>query len=245
MHNNEQGDKSRAIGFIFARGGSKGLPGKNVKLLAGKPLIAYAIETGLACKNLETLIVSTDDHEIANIARDYGAEVPFMRPAELATDTASEWLAWQHAIDWVKTNRGTFDIFMSMPATSPFRDVIDIQACINTLESSPDTDIVITVREAERSPYFNMVTLDENRYARVVIEPDKAFSRRQDVPVVYDVTTVAYAARPDYIMSAKKLFDGKVRTVLVPAERAIDIDTPYDFMLAECIARVRASEFKA
>ncbi|MEZ0317549.1 MAG: hypothetical protein ACAH10_11715 [Methylophilaceae bacterium] len=244
MPNKKQSDKPRVIGFIFARGGSKGLPGKNIKLLAGKPLIAYAIETALACKSLDALIVSTDDHYIANIAREYGAEVPFIRPAEFATDTASEWLAWQHAIEWVKSNRGPFDIFMSMPATSPFRDVIDIQACINTLESAPETDIVITVRDAERSPYFNMVTLDGSGYAHVVIEPDKAFSRRQDVPVVYDVTTVAYAARPDYIMSAKKLFDGNVRTVLVPAERAIDIDTPYDFMLAECIARVRAGEFK-
>lgn len=238
----KQHNNARAIGFIFARGGSKGVPGKNIKPLAGKPLIAYAIEAGLACKELETVIVSTDDQEIAEVAKAYGAEVPFLRPAELATDTASEWLAWQHAITWVRSNRGEFDVFISIPVTSPFRDVADLQACINTLKTNPETDIVITVREAERSPYFNMVTLDESGYAHVVIQPDKALSRRQDVPIVYDVTTVAYAARPDYIMQAEKLFEGNVRTVLVPSERALDIDTPYDFMLAECIARIRSGE---
>jgi CMP-N-acetylneuraminic acid synthetase len=231
--------KSRAIGFIFARGGSKGVPGKNIKLLAGKPLIAYAIETGLACKNLETVIVSTDDEEIARVAREYSAEVPFMRPAELATDTSSEWLAWQHAIKQVQMARGEFDVFVSMPVTSPFRDVSDVQACIDTLNGDPATDIVITTREAERSPYFNMVKLDAACYASVVIQPENAVVRRQDVPAVYDVTTVAYAARPEYILRASRLFEGKVKTVVVPAERALDIDTPYDFMLAECIAQMR------
>jgi CMP-N-acetylneuraminic acid synthetase len=232
-------NKSRAIGFIFARGGSKGVPGKNIKLLAGKPLIAYAIETGLACKNLETVIVSTDDEEIARVAREYSAEVPFMRPAELATDTSSEWLAWQHAIKQVQMARGEFDVFVSMPVTSPFRDVSDVQACIDTLNGDPATDIVITTREAERSPYFNMVKLDAAGYASVVIQPENAVVRRQDVPAVYDVTTVAYAARPEYILRASRLFEGKVKTVVVPAERALDIDTPYDFMLAECIAQMR------
>lgn len=230
---------SRAIGFIFARGGSKGVPGKNIKLLAGKPLIAYAIEVGLACKSLERIVVSTDDEEIARVAREFGAEVPFMRPEELASDTASEWLAWRHAIEQTQFLYGRFDIFVSLPVTSPFREVSDVEACIDTLKSDSATDIVITTREAERSPYFNMVKLDESGYASVVIQSEGAVVRRQDVPTVYDVTTVAYASRPEYILNRKKLFDGKVRTVVVPAERALDIDTPYDFMLAECIAEMR------
>jgi len=233
------GDKMRAIGFIFARGGSKGLPGKNIKMLAGKPLIAYAIDTARACKSLETVIVSTDDAEIAKVAREYGAEVPFIRPAELATDAASEWLAWQHAISSVRASHGDFDIFVSLPVTSPFRDVSDVQACIDTLKNDPRTDIVITTRAAERSPYFNMVKLDAEGYASIVIQPEDAVVRRQDVPVVYDVTTVAYAARPDYVMRTQRLFEGRVKTVEVPAERALDIDTPYDFLLAECIVRMR------
>ncbi|WP_432240584.1 cytidylyltransferase domain-containing protein [Herbaspirillum robiniae] len=231
--------KSRVIAFIFARGGSKGLPGKNVRPLAGKPLIAHSIDIARRCQFVETVIVSTDDEEIAAVARSHGAEVPFMRPSELATDTAPEWLAWRHAIEWVRTQRGDFDIFLSLPATSPFRTVEDVEACVRTLEEDAATDVVVTVRAAERSPYFNMVVLNEDGKAELVIKPTSAVSRRQDAPVLYDITTVAYAARPQFILCAERLFDGIVRTVNVPAERALDIDTPYDFMLAEAIARHR------
>lgn len=228
---------ARCIAFIFARGGSKGLPGKNIKPLAGKPLIAWSIDAARACPGIETVIVSTDDPGIAVVARAHGAEVPFMRPEELAQDDSPEWLAWRHAIRWFQAERGAFDIFLSLPATSPFRAVADIEACLATLRDDPATDIVITVRNAERSPYFNMVRHDERGYARLVIEPSGAVSRRQDAPRVDDITTVAYAARPAFILAADRLFDGRVRSVCVPAERALDIDTPYDFMLAECIAR--------
>ena len=229
--------KLRVIGFIFARGGSKGVPGKNIKLLAGKPLIAYAIETAQACSLIETVIVSTDDLEIAAVAREYGAEVPFLRPVELAADNSPEWLSWQHAIRWTQTQRGVFDTFISLPTTSPFRAANDVTACIEELHSDPETDAVITVRESERSPYFNMVHLDDAGYARLIIEPAQTVARRQDVPSVFDITTVAYAARPTFVLNASRLFEGKVKTVRIPAERALDIDTPYDFMLAECIAR--------
>lgn len=233
--------KQRVIGFIFARGGSKGIPGKNIKPLAGKPLIAYAIETARACPLLETVIVSTDDPAIAAVACEHGAEVPFFRPAELAADNSPEWLAWQHAIRWAQAERGNFDIFVSLPTTSPFRRVEDVTACIDVLRSNPETDAVITVRQAERSPYFNMVCLDEVGHARLVIEPTQSVSRRQDVPEVFDITTVAYAARPDFVLAAGRLFDGKVRTVGIPVERSLDIDTPYDFMIAECIAHHRST----
>jgi len=233
----------RAIGFIFARGGSKGVPGKNIKPLAGKPLIAYSIEIARACARLETVIVSTDDPAIAAVAREHGAEVPFLRPPELATDTAPEWLSWQHAIRWVEQDRGPFDTFVSLPTTSPFRDVSDVEACIDLLGKDAATDVVITVREAERSPYFNMVRLGEDGYAQLVIEPANAVVRRQDVPPVYDITTVAYVARPAFILKLSRLFDGQVRMVQVPAERALDIDTPYDFQIAECIAKLRCNPY--
>lgn len=231
----------RAIGFIFARGGSKGVPGKNIKLLAGKPLIAYAIEVALACRRLETVIVSTDDEAIADVARRYGAETPFMRPDHLASDTAPEWLAWQHAVQEVERERGGFDIFVSLPATSPFRNVSDVERCIGALEADPQADAVISVKEAQRNPYFNMVRLDDSGYAQRAMDAGGKIVRRQDVPPIYDVTTVAYAARASYVLGAQRLLEGKVRTVLVPAERALDIDTPYDFMVAECIARSRAT----
>jgi CMP-N-acetylneuraminic acid synthetase len=230
-----------AIGFIFARGGSKGVPGKNIKQLAGKPLIAHSIEIALACPSIGAVIVSTDDPAIAEAAKAHGAEVPFMRPAELASDSAPEWLAWRHAIEWVQSHRGAFDIFVSLPATSPFRAVEDVEACIAILKDDAETDAVITVKDAERSPYFNMVSLDAQGYAGLVIKPQGNIVRRQDVPAVYDMTTVAYAARPQFVMQADKLFDGRIRAVRVPAERALDIDTPYDFMLAQAIAANRGT----
>lgn len=230
----------RTVCFIFARGGSKGLPGKNIKPLAGKPLIAHSIATARACPRIETVVVSTDDAAIADAARAWGAEVPFIRPAELATDTAPEWLAWRHAIDWFERECGAFDVFLSLPPTSPFRAVADVDACIDALATDPRADAVITVRHAERSPYFNMVSLDLQGYAGLVIPPAGGIARRQDAPPVYDITTVAYAVRPDYVRRADRLFAGAVRSVEVPAERALDIDTPYDFELAQAIALIRA-----
>ncbi|MCF8052745.1 MAG: acylneuraminate cytidylyltransferase family protein [Desulfobacterales bacterium] len=230
----------RHIAFIFARGGSKGLPGKNIKPLAGKPLIAHAIDTAHACSRLETVVVSTDDPAVAAVARDYGAEVPFLRPRHLALDSTPEWLAWQHAVNWFRSERGDFDSFVSLPPTSPFRAVGDVEACLDTLHFHSGTDIVITVCKAARSPYFNMVRHDLEGFAHLVIELDQALARRQDVPPVFDITTVAYVARPAFVMGASHIFEGMVRTVEVPPERAIDIDTPFDFQMAECIAKMTA-----
>lgn len=228
----------RHVAFIFARGGSKGLPGKNILPLAGKPLIAYAIATARACQRLESVIVSTDDPAIAAVARDFGAEVPFMRPAHLAQDDSPEWMAWRHAIDWFQRERGEFDSFVSLPATSPFRAVADVEACLELLHSDPATDIVITVREAATNPYYTMIRHDADGYARLLMEPEYRVARRQDAPPVFDITAVTYAARPDYVMAAARIFDGRVRTILVPPERALDIDNPWDFRLAELIARL-------
>ncbi|MBW1740293.1 MAG: acylneuraminate cytidylyltransferase family protein [Deltaproteobacteria bacterium] len=224
------------MGFVFARGGSKGVPRKNVRLLAGKPLIAYAIETGLESGLINRVIVSTEDPEIAETARKHGAEVPFMRPKELALDDTPEWLAWQHAVRVMKELEPDipFDVFVAIPPTSPLRSVDDVDNCIKALIHG-DTDVVITVREAERSPYFNMVRIDENGMARLVIEPEDKVFRRQDVPPVFDITTVAYAARPDFILRAESIFEGKVKAIHVPVERALDIDTEWDFKVAECI----------
>lgn len=227
----------RRVAFIFARGGSKGVPNKNIRSLADKPLIGYPIETALACQCFDDVVVSTDSPEIAAVAREFGASTPFTRPAKLATDTASEWEAWRHAIRSVEAASGPFDTFVSLPATSPFRNVTDVTACIEMLETDPETSIVITGRRSERSPYFNMVSMDENGYVHVVIPPDRVLVRRQDAPQVFDITTVAYVSRPRFILDAANIWQGQVRLREVPAERALDIDTPHDFFIAECIAK--------
>lgn len=226
--------KSNRIAFIFARGGSKGVPGKNLKSLGGKPLIAHAIASGLAADSVDRVVVSTDSEDIAAAARDYGAEVPFIRPEELARDETPEWLAWRHAIETMRTMEGP-DCpahFISLPATSPFRAPEDIDQCVHLLEQG-DCDMVITVTEAARNPWFNMVTRKPDGEVQLVMNADGSISRRQDAPEVFDITTVAYAARPGYILEASRLFDGRVKAAEVPAERALDIDTPLDFEIAK------------
>lgn len=230
--------KPYIVACIFARGGSKGVPHKNIRPLAGKPLIAHSIEAALDCDLIDEVIVSTDDPTIAEISRQYGAITPFLRPPELAGDSSPELLSWQHAIQMLNARKDHrhVDIFVSIPPTSPLRNVDDIRTCIETYLEQ-ECDVVITVREAERNPYFNMVTITSDGYAQVVIPPQErsGVTRRQDAPEVYDVTTVAYVASPNFILRTQSLFSGKVRAVVIPSERALDIDTLLDFKIAECL----------
>jgi N-acylneuraminate cytidylyltransferase len=225
---------AHCVAFIFARGGSKGLPRKNVKPLAGTPLIGHAVQTALATRGIARCIVSTDDPEIAATAKTFGAEIPFIRPAELATDEASEWLAWRHAISFLRDRGEPVDVFASVPATAPLRLPGDVEACLSDFAKG-GADIVVTVTEAHRSPYFNMLTLAPDGTAELVIKPEAAVVRRQAAPKVYDMTTVAYVADPDYILRANGVLEGRVRAVIVPPERAIDIDTELDFRFAELL----------
>jgi N-acylneuraminate cytidylyltransferase len=200
--------KPYTIGWIFARGGSKGVPRKNIRML--------------------------DDDEIARIAQEFGAEVPFMRPAELAQDHSPEWLAWRHAVQEISKDSESrpMEVFIALPPTSPLRSVEDVDCCIQCLIQSA-ADMIITVKAAVRHPSFNMIKLDKNGYAHVVMPLDSAITRRQDAPVIYDMTTVAYATRPAFILNANSLFEGNIKAIVIPEERAVDIDTELDFAFAE------------
>lgn len=226
------------VGFIFARAGSKGLPGKNILPIAGKPLIAWSIECALKVSRIERLIVSTDSPDIAKIAKAYGAEVPFMRPSWLATDESSEWESWKHALNYLKESTGTLpNIMVSIPPVAPLRESIDIENCLNEYDKG-SSDIVISVTESHRSPYFNMVkALPDDKYG-LVNPPSSLINRRQDVPIVYDITTVCYVANSEFVLSHKSLFEGRVGAVHVPIERAIDIDTLLDFQVAEYLMKL-------
>jgi CMP-N-acetylneuraminic acid synthetase len=222
-----------AVAFIFARGGSKGLPGKNIRSLAGKPLIGWSIEHARAVKRIERVIVSTDSKEIAEVARDFGAEVPFIRPAELASDDSSEWLAWRHALEFLRESEGVLpEAMLSVPTTAPLRLPIDLENCLDEFAKG-GADMVITVSEAHRNPWFNMVKENQDGTVSLVIAPASGVIRRQDAPAVFDIATVAYVARPQFVMHQLGPFSGSVRAVKVPVERAIDIDTLLDFELAE------------
>jgi len=218
----------KTYGFIFARGGSKGVPGKNIKLLGGIPLIGHAIKAGQDSGMLDRIIVSTDDEKTACVAEEFGAEVPFMRPANLAKDDTPEWLAWRHAIEQVDD----FDVFVSLPCTSPLRIGTDVRNCIKKYLDE-DCDVVVTARKADRHPSFNMITLDTAGFASVAMPPKKKISRRQDAPEVFDMTTVAYVSSPSFILKNDAIFQGRVKAVEIPSERAIDIDTELDFSFAE------------
>jgi len=232
-----------AHAFIFARGGSKGLPRKNIKLLAGKPLIEYSIETAKQVAGLDRIFVSTDDTEIAAIASSAGAII-IDRPDELAEDTSSEWLAWRHSIEWVRAHFGDFTGFVSLPTTSPLRSANDVEAAI-ARRIEKDADICISVTPASRSPFFNMVKIDTEGVVALVNTPDKGVFRRQDAPEVYDITTVVYATTPEFIMNHSGLFEGKITSIEVPKSRAVDIDDIYDFKLAEAILEADAPEKNA
>ncbi|XOV79200.1 MAG: cytidylyltransferase domain-containing protein [Aestuariibacter sp.] len=219
--------------FIFARGGSKGLPGKNIKPLCGKPMICYAIEVAKQSSQISAVYVSTDSLEIAKIAADAGAKV-IMRPNELAQDKSPEWMAWRHAINWVIENDGAFELFVSLPVTSPLRELQDVENALEKFHEGQG-DVCISVTEAARSPYFNMVKIQENGLTELVIDGGQKLNRRQDVPVVYDITTVAYVTTPQFVLKEGHLFAGKVVSIEVPKHRAVDIDDIYDFKLAEAI----------
>ena len=229
----------RVVAFIFARGGSKGLPGKNTKILAGKPLIAWSIEQAKSVPSISRIIVSTDSEEIAAQALKYGAEVPFMRPEELCRDSSPEWLAWQHALKYLLDIDGFLpDIMVSIPTTAPLRLPVDIENCLNEFKRV-EADVVITVSDSRRSPYFNMVRKNLDKTVSLVMNIDEEITRRQDAPVVFDIETVAYVARPEFVLNHQSICEGRVFSVNVPPERAIDIDTLFDFQMAEFFMKQR------
>lgn len=222
--------------FIFARGGSKGVPGKNIKNLSGLPLIAYSIKLAQSISEVEKIFVSTDDIEIAEVASKYGAEI-INRPAELAQDTSSEWGAWRHAVNYVTEKYGIFDIFLSLPTTAPLRNKDDVINCLDAINE--DVDVVITISESHNNPHFNMVKIDENGRTQLFNTTVKKIVRRQDVPEAFNITTVAYVTRPSFILDKYGIFEGNVHSVRVPQERAIDIDTHLDFKIAELLIKPR------
>lgn len=224
--------------FIFARGGSKGVPQKNIKLLANKPLIQYAIDVAHQCPQITHVFVSTDDKAIANISLNCGAIV-IERPEELASDNASEWLAWQHAIQYVIEHYGaqTADTFISLPATSPLRIIDDVNNALACYQQHC-FDLVFGTTDAARSPYFNMVKKNAKGQVSLVCDSSE-YTRRQDVPEVFDITTIAYVSSFEFILEHHSLFAGTVGSFHVPVERAIDIDTPFDFSIAQFLMQER------
>ena len=229
------------VGAICARGGSKGVPRKNLRLLDGMPLIAHTIKSAQDCPALQRLVVSTDDAEIADVARQYGAEVPFMRPAHLAQDDSSKWDVFRHLVQTLEEMDSLrVDVLVDLDTGMPLRNPADITGCIEKLLSST-AEVVTTAYEAERNPYFNMVEIREDGYAHIVKRPPKPIAYRQAAPKVYSIAAAVFAIRRDALWAYEHWSRAKLQLYIMPRERVIDIDTEVDFHLVELLYNARKS----
>jgi len=222
---------------ICARGGSKGVKNKNIKELNGKPLIAYTIEQAKASELFEHIVISTDSDDIANIAKQYGAEVFFKRSKEMASDTAGKLDVIKDAFKRSEEyyNR-TFDYLIDLDATAPLRSVEDIINSLNQFEEN-DNDNLITAMPSRRSPYFNLVEQDKNGKVYLSKNLDNAVARRQDAPKSYDMNASIYIWKREVILNEKSLFLEKTGLYVMPEERSIDIDTELDYKFVEFLMK--------
>jgi len=224
------------LGLICARGGSKGLPGKNIRRIARHPLIAYTIAVARACRSIDRVVVSTDDDEIAAAARRYGAGV-LVRPARLARDDTPKVPVLQHAVRAVERElERHVELVVDLQVTSPLRTVGDIERCLRAVRK-PATDVALTVAPARNNPYYDLI--EERRgYLVTSKRPPRAITRRQDAPPVLVVTGSVYAYRRDYLMTeGAEVLGRRTRGVMVPEERGLDIDTALDLALLELLVR--------
>ena len=227
------------LGLIIARGGSKGIPGKNIKDLAGKPLIAYTIEAALQSEYIDRVVVSTDDEEIARVSREYGAEIPFMRPAEYARDDTSSVDTVLHALKWLKNNeKYKPDLFLLLQPTSPLRDESDIDNSIKKLLEHKEADSLKSVCKAEESPYW-MKKIDEQGYLKPFIEKESEIYRRQDLPDIYVSNGAIYLIQYDAFLNNKSFKTDKTIPFIMDNKKSVDIDLDYDWLIAECLIKRR------
>jgi CMP-N-acetylneuraminic acid synthetase len=224
----------RNLGLIPARGGSKGIPGKNLVDLGGKPLIAWTVDAALASGVLDAVIITTDDPNIADAAVSAGAECPFMRPAELAADETPTLAVVQHSLEWLaRDGREVLERVVLLQPTSPFRTATDIRACVE-LHSTAGVDGVISLVEAEVHPQWAFEITAEGGLRRMV--DDVMPTRRQDLSSIYRPNGAVYVARPQALRAGASFYDGDIRGWVMPPQRSIDIDTSWDLTIARLIA---------
>ncbi|PCI29357.1 MAG: hypothetical protein COB67_04180 [SAR324 cluster bacterium] len=227
----------RILGIITARGGSKGVPRKNIRLLQGKPLIRYTIEAALATKGIfQRIIVSTDDMEIAEISKKAGAEVPFLRPAELALDETSSLDVVQHAIRFVEKQDGEpIDWAMILQPTSPLRTVKDIQKSV-ALAQSGNYDSVVSVRLANNNHPLKVKRIDDDGLLQCFLEGAVEPTRRQDLtPDVYQRNGAIYLSRRQVFMEENSIFGTRICPYIMDGQISVDIDSELDFRIAEAL----------
>lgn len=216
--------------LIPARGGSKGIPRKNIKMIGGKPLIVWTIEAALRSTLLDAVVVSTDDPEIAEVARDAGAQVPFMRPAELAQDQTPGLDPVLHALEQLPQ----YDSVLLLQPTSPLRGTDDIDACLR-LASERQAPSVVSVTEAETHPYWTFQINEGQALERMIAVPPVA--RRQDLPEVVAINGALYFADSKWLRSSGSLVTAETLAYVMTRERSVDLDTPLDWKFAELLLK--------
>jgi len=224
---------------ICARGGSKGVKGKNVRLLQGKPLIAYSVEQARASGLFDAIAVSSDSDQILDIAQSLGVNYLIRRPAELATDQAAKLPVIRHCVAQVERLSGwRFETLVDLDATSPLRLSEDIEGSVALLEGS-DVGNVITAMPARRSPYFNLVELNAAGFVGLSKPPAASIVRRQDAPPCYDMNASIYVWQHDVLFTTDSVFNPDSKLYVMPEERSIDIDSELDFKLVDLLMQER------
>ena len=227
--------KPKIIAIIPARGGSKGLPRKNIRLLSGKPLIAYSIEVALQSKYIDKVVVSTDDEEIAGISKDYGAEVPFLRPKELSMDDSPTIDTILHVIDWFENKNEFFDIVILLQPTSPLKTINNINEAIKLFLNNKNVLSLVSIKENEHPPFWSFKT--ENNFIKPLFESEYFNKRRQELPKSYMPNGAIFISYIDTLKEYKTFYTLKTIGYIMPPEQSIDIDNEFDFLLAEFILK--------
>lgn len=226
---------------ICARGGSKGVKNKNLRNLAGKPLLAYSIIQAKESDLFYGVALSSDSNEILEVAKEWGADYLIKRPAELATDSSPKLPAIQHCIlETEKISGELFDVIVDLDVTSPLRSVSDISGAVNLLEERWVTN-VITGSPARRSPYFNLVEINDKGFVELSKPLKKPINRRQDSPKCYDMNASIYVWRRNGLLANNKVFNGDTLLYIMPEERSVDIDSELDFEYVEFLIKKRCA----
>jgi CMP-N-acetylneuraminic acid synthetase len=233
-----QTDDSQVLAIVPARGRSKGVPRKNLRLLSGRPLIAYTIEAALASRYISHLIVSTEDSEIADVSRSFGADVPFIRPLELALDHSSQLDVVLHALKSVEGARQiNYRIVLLLQPTAPLRITTDIDNAVEKLTVT-DADSVVSFHQVEQGHPYYMYTMEDDR-PKPLLEVPAHITRRQEFPAIFVRNGAIYATRRDVLVQQRTFYGQNMRACLMPIERSINIDTEFDFAVAEFLLRRR------
>lgn len=226
------------IGHIGAREGSRGVVGKNMLPICGKPMIDWSLDLLFNSNRIDVVVVSTDSQKMYDHSVDRGALAIGLRPAELASDTAGKWQVWQHSLEAAEKLSSAANLFVDLDCTSPLRLPVDIDNAID-LFNAEHPDMVMSCCEARKNPYFNLVEPDETGALHVSKPLTSNVVARQQAPVVYEHAASTYVLDPQYLRTASSLYEGRVIPYVMPIERCLDIDSELDFRIVEFLLKDR------